>query len=497
MRKILRVLVSAFLILILFKVQIGAAVALESVPPEQAGVSSSFLYRILNQIRVGGLDIHSLIVIKNDKLILEAYLDPYTENELHNVKSVSKSVLSALAGIAMDQGVISGVDAKLTEALPEYFEPTADSRKADITLHHLLTMSSGFDFIEHSERAGKWFKAKNPVREAIALPITSPPGEHFRYATVNTHIFSAWLTKAAEMSTPEFAEKYLFSPLGIKDYHWAQDPQGIYWGGTQLYLTPRDMARFGMLYLHKGRNQEERLIPERWIDESTSWRHSVDTHSGYGYWWWRIPASDGYVAAGWGGQRIGVFPRKDLVIVVTAANQHHARYIFQQLYEGITPIDALDDKPAAFARLTALVNQLAKPGDAKAPRIPETAASISGAKYRFSSNPLSISSMTISFDQADTAQLEMQVDGRTLQTAVGLDGSYRVTPGVAIDSHREENAVAVRARWQDDRLIVDWHEIGEPLRVESTLMFEDNKVLAIVKSLPMGRISHLEGTKME
>lgn len=121
----------------------------------------------------------------------------------------------------------------------------------------------------------------------------------------------------------------------------------------------------------------------------------------------------------------------------------------------------------------------------------------SGTKYRFKNNPLSISSMTIAFDQADTAQLEMQVEGRTLQMAVGLDGSYRITPGVALDSHREDNAVAVRARWHDERLIVDWHEIGEPLRIETTLMFEDNKVLAMVTHLPMGRISHLEGTMAE
>ena len=497
MRTILSVLVTTLLIALFFKVQTGAAWQLESVPPEQAGVSSSFLHKILSQIQVGKLDIHSLIVIKNDKLVLEAYLDPYTKNELHNVKSVSKSVLSALAGIAMDQGLISGVEAKLSEALPEYFEPTADGRKADITLHHLLTMSSGFDFTEHSERAGKWFRAKNPVREGIALPITSPPGERFQYATINTHLFSAWLTKAAAMSTPAFAEKYLFTPLGIDAYHWVKDPQGIYWGGTQLYLTPRDMARFGMVYLHKGRSGEKQLIPETWVDESTRWRHSVDTHSGYGYWWWLIPASDGYVAAGWGGQRIGVFPSKDLVIVVTAANQQHARYIFRQLSTGITPIDVLDDDPGAVLRLNELVEQLAKPEEKSTGSIPEIAASISGKTYRFESNPLSISSMTMSFDQPDTAQLEMQVEGRTLQMAVGLDGTYRITPGVAMDSHREDNSVAVRARWQDDKLIVDWHEVGEPLRIETWLKFEDNKVLAIVRYLPMGRISHLEGTREE
>jgi hypothetical protein len=358
-------------------------------------------------------------------------------------------------------------------------------------------MTSGFDFAEHSERAGKWFQAKNPVRDAIALPITSTPGERFRYATINTHLFSAWLTKAAHMNTPAFAEKHLFTPLGIKDYYWVKDPQGVYWGGTQLYLTPMDMARFGMLYLKKGRYEEEQLIPEQWVDDSTKWRHSVDTHSGYGYWWWRIPASDGYVAAGWGGQRIGVFPSKDLLVVVTASNQQHARYIFRQLYSGITPVKVLGDDPAAFAKLSSLVAELATPAKKTANRIPQAAASISGKKYRFTDNPLGISAMTISFDQPDTAQLEMEIDDLTLQMAVGLDGSYRITPGVALESYREDKRVAVKARWHNGRLIVNWHEIGEPLRIETALMFEQDKVLAIVNYLPMGRISHLEGARVD
>ena len=105
--------------------------------------------------------------------------------------------------------------------------------------------------------------------------------------------------------------------------------------------------------------------------------------------------------------------------------------------------------------------------------------------------------MTMSFEQPDTARLEMQIEGRTLQMAVGLDGTYRITPGVAMDSHREDNSVAVRARWQGEKLIVDWHEVGEPLRIETWLKFEDNKVLAIVIYLPMGRITHLEGTREE
>ena len=495
MGKRLGLLVAALLASLLLKVQITASAELESVPPEQAGISSSFLYKILNQIRVGKLDIHSLIVIKNHKLVLEAYLDPYTRNDLHNLKSVSKSVLSALAGIAIDQEAISGVNATLSEALPDFIEPTAEARKHEITLLHLLTMTSGLDFTENSERAGKWFKAKNPVRDALALPISSPPGQKFQYATINTHLFSAWLTKAAGASTAAFAEKNLFRPLGITEYFWVKDPQGVFWGGTQLYLSPRKMARFGLLYLDKGRHADQIVVPEKWVSESIKWRESVDTHSGYGYWWWLIPGSDGYVAAGWGGQRIGIFPSKDLVIVITAANQQHSRYIFRQLYSGITPITSLENDPAAFAQLTELVDQLANPALSSKGSLPATAALISGKTYRFDSNPLGIESMAISFDQPESAMLQMDVDGQSLQLRVGLDGGYRITPQAALDSYRPENRVAVRARWEGELLIVDWHEIGEPMRIETSLMFQENSVSAVVKYLPQGRISHLEGRK--
>ena len=496
MRKRLPFLMSVLLVSLLLKVQIAATLPLESVPPEKAGISSSFLYKILNQIRVGKLDIHSLIVVKNDKLVLEAYLDPYTQNDLHNLKSVSKSVLSALAGISMEQEILRDVNAKLHEALPDYFEPTADARKRDITLHHLLTMTSGLDFEENSSRAGRWFKSRNPVRDALALPMSSTPGQRFQYATINTHLFSAWLTEAAGMSTPEFAEKHLFTPLGIKDYFWVKDPQGIFWGGTQLYLTPRDMARFGMLYLNKGRHSEDLLVPETWIDESIHWRQSVDTHSGYGYWWWLIPDSDGYFAAGWGGQRIGIFPSRDLVIVITASNQQHSRYLFRQLYQGITPIKSLEEDPVAFAQLTSLVDQLAHPVREPPPRNPETETLISGKKYGFETNSLGITSMTISFDQADTALLDMEVDGQTLRMRVGLDGRYRITPRAALESYQQDNKVALKAHWEDDGLIVSWHEIGEPMRVETSLRFDNDKVAAIVKYFPQNRISHLEGRRV-
>lgn len=495
MGKRLPFLMSALLVSLFIKVQIAASMPLEPVPPEKAGISSSFLYKILNQILVGGLDIHSVLIIKNDKLVLEAYLDPYTRHDLHNLKSVSKSVLSALAGIAVEHEVIRDVNAKLHEALPGYFEPTVDARKRHITLQHLLTMSSGFDFVEHSEMAGKWFKAVNPTRDALALPISSTPGERFQYATINTHLFSAWLTKAAGMSTSAFADKHLFTPLGIENFFWVKDPQGINWGGTQLYLTPRDMARFGMLYLNKGRWGDGIVVPEKWVDESIFWRQSVDAHSGYGYWWWLIPDSDGYVAAGWGGQRIGIFPSKDLVIVITASNQQHSRYLFRQLYQGIKPIKSLEENPAAFARLTTLVDQLASPLKDAPHRNPETAAQVSGKKYRLETNPLGITSMTIAFDQADTALLDLEVDDQGLQMRVGLDGRYRITPRAALESHQEDNRVAVKAHWENDRFIITWHEIGEPMRVETSLMFENDRVAAVVKYFPQGRIIHLEGTR--
>jgi CubicO group peptidase (beta-lactamase class C family) len=229
-------------------------------------------------------------------------------------------------GIALREDYLTGLDQKMMDFFPEYASSSLDPRKYEITLRHLLMMRAGFDWDDTLQKWREYSSSPDWVKYAIDLPLKDNPGEKFHYSTVQTNLLSAILTRASGMSTLELAKKFLLDPLQISIGHWHQDPQGNYTGGHEMYYTPRDMARFGYLFLNKGVLEGNQIIPAEWVEESV--KNYCDTHlnwwpylatSGYGYQWW-INTIDGYpvfYASGKGGQRILMIPDLNMVVVTT------------------------------------------------------------------------------------------------------------------------------------------------------------------------------------
>jgi CubicO group peptidase (beta-lactamase class C family) len=270
-----------------------------------------------------GLTARSLLIVRHGELVYEKYFRSIQKpDRTANVRSVTKSVLSALVGIAMDQGLLDSLDHKVIEYFPEYFYPTTDPRMAQVTLRHLLTMSAGFKWAELGPIQTRWMNSRNWVEAAINLDFVEQPGTGFTYCTANTQLLSAILTKVTGESLHDYAQRSLFTPLGIPANHWywGMDDHGYAIGGFAMNLRPRDMARFGYLYLNQGYWNGQQIISPEWIQEST--RSQIHTGWGpdYGYLWWIHPRSDlpSFEAAGSGGQTIYVVPSLDLVIVVTS-----------------------------------------------------------------------------------------------------------------------------------------------------------------------------------
>jgi CubicO group peptidase (beta-lactamase class C family) len=270
-----------------------------------------------------GLTARSLLIIRHGELVYEKYFRSIQKpNRTANVRSVTKSVLSALVGIAMDQGLLDSLDHKVVEYFPEYFYPQTDPRMAEVTLRHLLTMSSGFRWAEFGPIQTRWMNSSNWVEAAINLEFVEQPGTGFTYCTANTQLLSAILTKVTGEALRDYAQRNLFTPLGIlaRHWYWGVDDHGYAIGGFAMNLRPRDLARFGYLYLNQGYWDGQQLISPKWIQESTR----TQLHSGwgpdYGYLWWVHPRSDlpSFEAAGSGGQTIYVVPGLDLVVVVTS-----------------------------------------------------------------------------------------------------------------------------------------------------------------------------------
>jgi CubicO group peptidase (beta-lactamase class C family) len=268
--------------------------------------------------------VDGLLVIRNGYLVAEDYYNGYTAYTPHNVKSVSKSFLSAITGIALQKGYFT-LDDKVLDYFPEYVSDTTDVRKYDITIRYLMTMRMGIDNEENN--LFDVLATENWIRTTIELPLLSPPGEKFRYSTLQTHLLSAILTKTSGMSTFNLTKKYLTDPMGIDIDHWSQDLQGYYFGGSEMFFTPREMAVLGYLYLNGGKLRDEQIIPAGWVTSSLSgtWEKNnaewgVLRDYNYGHLWWlgKINDYQMFWALGFGGQMVITFPDLNLIVVTTA-----------------------------------------------------------------------------------------------------------------------------------------------------------------------------------
>ena len=302
------------------------------------------ILEMLERSRVGEFEgVSSVLLARRGVLVLEQYFDGSNRDSLHSTRSASKAITSALVGIAIDQGFIESVDAPLLPYFPEYSGEIEnwDERKLDITLAHILSMTSGVRGNEDT-----MYPTDDWIKFYLDQPLVAAPGERFSYATSGVVALGNVITRASELRVPEFTDRYLFGPMGITEYRWpitnSRGNQGLAMTGGGLNLRPRDMAKFGQLYLNGGVWEGERLVSEAWIEASTRKHAESDLYGeDFGYLWRMIDREvDGrnirsFEAWGNGGQYIMVFPSLELVAVFTGEN-------YGQFPEMERPFDMMD-----------------------------------------------------------------------------------------------------------------------------------------------------------
>jgi CubicO group peptidase (beta-lactamase class C family) len=238
-----------------------------------------------------------------------------------NIKSASKSVVSALVGIAIDKGILEGADQRIAPLLASELPENGDPRLRDITIGHLLSMQAGLGRTSGANY-GRWVSSRNWVRAALAMPFDDEPGGAMLYSTGSTHLLSAILTRATGRSTLELARDWLGPQEGFSIAGWDRDPQGIYLGGNQMAMTPRSLLAFGEIYRTGGLARDgERLLSADWIEQSFQPRTaSRFTGDGYGYGWFtrRIAGAEIFYGWGYGGQMIYVVPELELTVAMTS-----------------------------------------------------------------------------------------------------------------------------------------------------------------------------------
>jgi CubicO group peptidase (beta-lactamase class C family) len=273
--------------------------------------------------------LYGLLVIKNGHLVAEKYFHGKSASQLSSRASVTKSITSALVGIALEQGCLSSVDQKMIDFFPELADQIKDPRKKEITIRQMLQMRAGYPWEESTQELFDLMFSGFRTRNLVDVPLVRDPGTGFDYSNMTTHLLGIIVARACDTDLKSYAQEHLFSPMGAGVGFWLQGWEGYYIGFADLEITARDMAKFGQLYLDGGQFEGVQVVPAEWVHDSLqpytedAWYYRVGRNwkdSAYGYQWWSIRAGDHRYNLAWGhgGQQIVVLDEMDLVVVATA-----------------------------------------------------------------------------------------------------------------------------------------------------------------------------------
>ncbi len=465
--------------------------------PEEEGIDSAILVEMINEITRLNADLHSIIVIRNGRCVLESYVFPYGPDETHNLKSICKSIISALTGIALRDEVLKSLDRTVASYFPGLLEGEKDARKKAITLRHLLTMTSGIRLDEEGPAMTRIINSDDWIKNTFDIPLVADPGTTFTYSSALAHTMSVILSKSSGKSLLAYAKAVLLEPLGIETEKvlWTTDPKGYHYGGSELWLTPRDLARFGWLYLNKGDWYGKQIVPAKWIEESTTNHLKEGTPIQYGYWWWLVPGGS-YAAKGWGGQVIAVIPDQEMVVVITGADHGlPSRLIPPYVIRAVLSDDPLPPNPEACQALDEAVKKLAAPDSKPPAELPEICMKISGKSWELEQNPMQYESVGLEFDEKSKTECTLVVGtpNGPVRFKVGLDDVYRITTTGNLGSKPARNAWAMKGGWRDpEAFSLDAHEMGSPLHIKLDLRFKDDQLEIVGSSRPQGRLFSLK-----
>jgi CubicO group peptidase (beta-lactamase class C family) len=319
-------------------------------------------------------NIHSILLIKNGKLVFEEYFYGYTRDRTHFLASVSKSITSILIGIAIEQKITTGIETKAYAFFPEYSGTKWIDRKYPITLQHLLTMSAGLDWdaTKYSRRdprhtTHQMYDSGDPIGFVLDRNVIDAPGEKFYYNSGLTILLGGIVKNTTGLYIDEFAGQYLFTPLGIYDYHWDKFPDRNIQTDGGLHLRPRDMAKIGYMIMNNGKWKDRQIVSREWVSESTK-KHIDALGIAYGYQWWIGETTVNkqtirvLFASGHGGQKIFIIPQLGLVVVFTSRvfnSKGHSgpegfllKYIIPSIVPSVAPKKAIKLTPEILDRLT-------------------------------------------------------------------------------------------------------------------------------------------------
>lgn len=464
--------------------------------PSKQGVNPRAIMSFIDEIERENIEMHSLVIIKNGYIVAEGYWKPYTADRLHELYSATKVFISMAIGFAIDEGLLS-LDDTLYKIFPDKFPENVDERTKDITVHHLLTMSSGI-----KSGGAKIWETGDPVKEYVSRLQTADPGTKFEYSSTSSHMLSEIIYKVTGMQLEDYVRERVLEPLDIKA-EWIKTPQGVTYGGAGLRTTPVDLAKAGLLLMQNGVWEDKQILPLGWAEAMTEKKIDTSGHvwdewqRGYCYQLWRAGREGSYRIDGGYGQYSLVYPKENMVIAITAADDRRPltmKIVGKHLFETVDTEDIAGD--------TLLKDKLGGLTLEKEPiivRRSETERDITSKAYYFEENEMSMvplgekwvindDSKNIQYMQFDFCDkymlLRWQEAGKFSCIKIGMDGND------IEDTYRTDccdKVVLSRAHWEDDKtLVIIMRSIEIVTTYTLRCTFEDNTVRVTMReSMPI------------
>ena len=452
--------------------------------PEEQGMDSAALARLVGFGASHSFD--SVLLVRHGNIVLEAYYAPYTANIPHAINSSTKAVIGTLTAIMYKDGLLDRLDHPVLDFFSDRSIANVDDRKRAITVQNLLDMTSGLEWEAGFEGGREQSlhdlgRSHDWIQFILDRPMAHTPGETFYYNSGNPHLLSAIITKLTGLSAHAYAKDKLFGPLGIASPRWRRDPQGLSTGGFGLALHTRDMAKIGYLYLHNGEWEDKQLLPADWIDRirhaTVNMNATFDPSLRYSNFFWAMPDRHVYMAVGYHGQIIMIFPELDVVAAMTAHDFWPIRKMAELVSEAVKSGTALPPDPAGAKLLADAVRTVSTEKPTEIGVISDMAATVSGRIYRFPENALNIKSLALILTGSNPSyDLEIYTHNPmepslSLYGPIGLDGLYRKAKPTA------SGVRAVKGAWLDPHTFgIDVQYLGAGEQRKWTLSFDGDSL---------------------
>jgi CubicO group peptidase (beta-lactamase class C family) len=441
--------------------------------PEKQGMNSLILANAIKHFKQDSINIHSLLIIKNNQVVLDVCFDPFRNNYVHDLASVTKSITSLLTGIAIDNKFIKNENEPVFQYFPEYKIENETLKK--VTIRDLLNMTSGLACSgnQGEKELNQMVKTPDWVKFMFSLPFDTVPGQKFSYCSGNFYLTAEILHRTTKMTCYDFANKYLFKPMDFGKSYWSKNDKGVNIGWGDLHISIYDMAKIGCLLLNNGNWNGKQIVPKQWIDKIKP-LYKVKKTESYGYGWWLDSENpDEIQAIGRGGQRLFVFRNAKMVIAAYGGG-FEAGDIDNIALESIK---AYNEKENYYNQLQQQIRAAQSPGTTNTTIFDDKFSLIkSNHDFYFNENSLGFKSVRFEKRTKDEYLILNFTDGSKEEHPIGMNNRYKIS-----SEHTFGLPVAVNGRWiTDSTLEINYNRLSRIENYKLRITFNGDSIELII-----------------